>query len=98
MIPCPDRPRCNRRGLFYFNAGVLDHLAPALFLAAKISIERFGGLCDHHEALVDAEPLESLGLDGNCGRLVEALDDVGWRFGRRQQAIPALRGVAGNTG
>src|SRR3981081_3046941 len=53
--------------LFDLDPCVLDHLAPAFFLATKVCIERFGRLRDHDEALVHAEPLESLGLDGQCG-------------------------------
>src|ERR1700682_4084473 len=73
--------------LFDLDPGVLDHLAPALLLAAKISVERFGRLRDHYEALVHAEPLEVLRLHRSRGRFVQAVDDFGRRFGRRGPAI-----------
>ena len=44
-----------------------------------------------------AKPFESVGLNSRCCRLVETVDDIGWSSGRREQAIPALRGIAGNA-
>ena len=84
--------------LFDLDPGVLDHLAPALFLAAKIAVELFRRLADHDEALVDAEFLEGVGLHGLGGRFVEAVDDIRRRLGRRIQAIPGFGRVAGNAG
>src|SRR5713226_7108814 len=90
-------PRRNRARLFDLDPRVLDHLAPAFLLATKIAIELLRRTGDHDKALVDAELFESLGLNRRGGRLVEAVDDIGWRPGRRKQAIPALRGIAGNA-
>src|SRR5882757_7040722 len=83
--------------LFDFDPGVLDHLAPALFLAAHIPIKLLRGTRDHDEALIQPQPFECFGLNGQCRRFVEAVDDIGWRPGRREQAVPALSGVAGNA-
>src|SRR5260221_7803375 len=91
-------PGGQKYSLFRLDAGVLDHLAPARFLDLKIAIERLRRLRDHDEALVDAEFFESLGLDGFCGRFVETVDDVRRGLGRRIQAIPGFRRIAGNSG
>jgi len=68
-------PHCNRhlRGfpvylafscLFDLDPGLLDHLAPPLFLAAHITIEFFRRPRHHDEAFIDAKPPESVGLYG----------------------------------
>src|SRR5665647_774910 len=92
------RTAAGGKRLLDLDAGVLDHLAPAFLLAAHISIELLGRTGDHDEALVDAQPLESLGLNRPGGGFIEAVDHVGRGPGWREQAIPALRGVAGNAG
>src|ERR1700722_14302471 len=76
---------------------VLDHPAPALFLAADVSIEFFRRTRDHDQPLVNTKPFESLGLNGRCCRLVETVDDIGRSSGRREQTIPALRGIPGTA-
>src|ERR1700687_2138655 len=85
-----DRHAAAAIDLFDPDPRVLDHLASAHLLAAKISLELFGRARDHDQALVLAQSLESLGLNRRGGGFVEAGDDVGRRLGRREQAIPAL--------
>src|SRR5436305_3414597 len=89
------RSPCNPTGLQLFpnesrrfelldpDIRVLDHLAPAFFLAAHIAVELRRLACDHHQALIDAELFERIGLNRAPGGFVQALDDLGRRFGRR---------------
>src|SRR5258708_31913431 len=89
---------CRPLSLLDLDPGVLDHLAPARFLAAKIALQFFRRPRNHDETLVDAEPPEGLGLNRRCGGLVEAVDDILGRLGRREQRVPALPGIAGDAG
>src|SRR5260370_42226224 len=87
---------CRPLSLLDLDPGVLDHLAPARFLAAKIALQFFRRPRNHNETLVDAEPLEGLGLDRHRGGFVEAVDNIFGRLCRREQALPALTRIAGN--
>src|SRR5207237_6412936 len=48
--------------LLDLDAGVLDHLAPALHLAAVVAAESLRRRGNQDETLVDAEPFEGVGL------------------------------------
>ena len=50
--------------LLHFDPGLADHAAPAFFLIVKISAERVRRLRDRDQPLVDAELVESVGLNG----------------------------------
>jgi hypothetical protein len=76
----------------------LDHLAPARFLSLKIAVEFVRRARHHDQALVDAEPLERLGLRRCYGRLVEAVDCFGRYLGRRDRPISLSPNGAFNEG
>src|SRR5216684_1605253 len=66
---------CNRPApLFDFDPGVLNHLAPARFLAAHIAVEFRRRTRHHHQALVDAQLLERRGFHRFGGGLVATVD------------------------
>src|SRR6476659_8337455 len=88
-------PASRSSHLLGLDAGVLDHLAPARFLARKIAVERVWRLCHHDQALIRTELLECLGLNGFRRRPVETVDDLERRLGRRVEAVPGFGGVAG---
>src|SRR5256885_3607289 len=50
--------------LLHLDAGVLDHLAPALLFAAEIAVEFLRGRRDHDEPLVRGNLPERLRLQG----------------------------------
>src|SRR5712671_3388230 len=87
-----DAKRHPSAALLHLDSGVLDHLAPALFLAEKVAVEFFRRASGHHEAFVDTEPPERIRLHGLRHGFVETLDKLRRRFGRREQAIPGFRG------
>src|SRR3954451_14336685 len=87
-----------RAGLFRLYARILNYFAPVLFLAAKIAIEFFRRARNHNQPLIHAQLLEGLGLDRPRCRFVESPDNLLRCLRRREQAVPAFRRVAGNTG
>src|SRR5262249_9077618 len=87
-----------RRLVRRLDAGVLDHLAPALFLLAEVTVELGWRARDQDQALVHAELFEGLCLHRVGGRLVEAVDDPRRRLGRRKQAVPGFGVIAGHAG
>src|SRR5712672_3007244 len=64
----PATPGSNDYSLLRLDAGILDDLAPARFLAEKIPVEHVWRLGHHHEALIDAKLFEGIGLHGFRGR------------------------------
>jgi hypothetical protein len=75
----------------------LDHLAPARFLSLK-AVEFVRRVRHHDQALVDAEPLERLGLRRCYGRLVGAVDCFGRYLGRPDRPISLSPNGAFNEG
>src|ERR1700723_852942 len=71
---------CNRRHarviLFQRDPGLADDAAPALLFGAEISVERFGRESNGHEPLIDAQPLEGLGLDRRGRRSIKPIDHL----------------------
>src|SRR5664279_620756 len=58
----PHRAAAEKEPLLDLDPGILDHLAPARFLAAHIAVEFLRRTRHHHQALVHAEPPEGLGF------------------------------------
>src|SRR5437868_9323990 len=89
---------CNYSEIHLFDPDIRvpDHLAPALLLAAHIAIEfgRFG--CDHDQTLIHAEPFEGIGPYRRRGGFVQTIDNIGRCSGRRVEAVPAFRRIAGH--
>src|SRR5258708_29848383 len=87
-----DRPWVRRPASIDPDPGDLDDLGPFLDVLADEVLERAQPQSDLLHALARELLLDLRGREYRSDRLGEALDDLGWGAGRRQQADPD-RGV-----